>query len=265
MPATAIRQRRNLRMKKLEFREGNNAAGDRVGIFEGYLAAYGNRDSYDSSLQRGVFAKSLAERDSFPLLADHDETEVIGSFTATEDDHGLRIKGEILLDVRKGNDKWLALKSGAIDGLSVGFSCIREEWDATLKLLKIFEAKLWEGSVVTFQANPEAYVDQLRSIADPAMRKAWESVLQLEEILGDLARLSAKTATGDKNAVDRVLTTIDEIEVRFEALRSTLEAAADPETTPPEGHLAATEEQRAEIDGMLDRIKNAFPQAAAAA
>lgn len=262
----AVRQRRNLRMKKLEFREEDkNGAGARVGKFSGYLAVYQNRDTYDSSLQRGCFSKSLAERDSFPLLADHNETQVIGKFAAKEDDHGLRIDAEILLDVQKGQDKWLALQSGAIDGLSVGFSCVREEWDATLKLVKIHEAKLWEGSVVTFPANQEAFVDQLRGITDPGMRKAWEGVLKLEDDLGDLARLSTKTAAGDKGAVDRTLTTLEDIQTRFEALRAVLEAAADTETAPPEGHPAPTTEQRAELDATLSRIAAIFPSAAAAA
>lgn len=235
--------KRSLKLKQLETRESVNADGQKIGHLSGYLAVYGNRDFYDSMLAPGCFTKSLQERSTYPLLADHDADCPMGKFTAREDAKGLYIEAEVFLSIGYAMDKWTALKGGAIDGLSVGFSIIKRQYDEEQELLTILEARLWEGSVVTFPANELARVDALRS-ASPAQRKALVPLLRaLEDASGMAAEIlelqggelpeaqALKIRTG-------IETTLTQLSTQIEALRVSIRTAATKTTEPPAGHSA---------------------------
>ena len=260
----AARKHRNLKLQRMTFREETSTEGMRIGRFSGYLAVYGNRDSYDSCLVKGAFAKSVAEHDSFPLLADHDSTAVIGKFKATEDDFGLRIDAEVLLDIERAMEKWIALKALAIDGLSVGFSVIREEYDSTLKLLKILEARLWEGSVVTFPANELALGDEIRAMQTET-RSLVEPLGEIAQEITESVKLMGRAVEKDEKAKARTLDLLDRASERIEALRANLDGAAETTTEPLDGHSDETSEaDKVELSATLQRISNLFPAAAAA-
>jgi len=253
MPAALTRQKRSFKIAKLEMREDKNDNGQEVGIITGYLAAYGNRDSYGTVLMPGCFAKSIDEHDTFPLLADHKADMPIGGFTAREDSKGLYIEAEVLLGVQAGKEKWLLLMAKAISGLSVGFSSIKDEWDEKTGVLRYTECKLWEGSVVTFPANELAGVDSVRSMEGEARSAAEPLALMLERLSQALPQVG-QAALGDENARGYVLTLLDEAALEIEALRSKLEnaAASDETEAPAEGHLS--DEDVKELCAMTDSI-----------
>lgn len=259
--ATAPQERRALKVENLQIRE-MEVDGQQIGIIEGYLAVYGNRDFYGTALQKKCFAKSLSEHDSFPLLADHNPECVIGKFSAQEDDHGLKIRGEIILGIMMGKEKYLALKAGAINGLSVGFSIIKDEWDEEAKLLKIIEARLWEGSVVTFPANELAGVDAVRSLG----AKEQIEVLPLLRAASDIsaaAALAGPALTGRSENIKRdktrALALIEEAQSSIEALRQRLEAvneAVSPSPEPRSAHL--DDSQVAALAEEMKKLMAAF-------
>ncbi|WP_144235936.1 HK97 family phage prohead protease, partial [Snodgrassella alvi] len=115
-----------------------------------------------------AFAKSLAEwkaRDRMPpVLFNHDWNTPIGCYTKlVEDERGLYVEGKLLIDqIEKAREMHALLQAKAIDGLSIGYSIIRQEYDREADINKLIEVKLYEISVVIFPANPEARVDYVK-------------------------------------------------------------------------------------------------------
>jgi HK97 family phage prohead protease len=135
------------------------------GTFTGYGSVFGNVDSYGDIIQPGAFQKTLGERgDKVALLWQHDSTQPIGVYTSlSEDDHGLFVTGKFALDVQKGAEAYSLLKMGALNGLSIGFSTVRESYDNQTGIRYLQELKLYEISLVTFPANEAATVTSVRS------------------------------------------------------------------------------------------------------
>lgn len=142
---------------------------DKKGEFEGYLSIFGNQDLQKDIVVKGAFQKSIEiakstmkDKDSsylYPILFQHDPDRAIGGFTEVEEDEkGLRVKGQLDLDIEDGRRAYSGLKKGYLQGLSIGYQVIEDEMakGGDSRLLK--EINLFEGSVVTFPANPLAYV-----------------------------------------------------------------------------------------------------------
>lgn len=161
---------------EVKFAQGDDAI--KVGTFSGYGAVFGNEDSYRDVIQKGAFKETLRDwkkRKSLPkMLLQHgsflgpaEDGIPIGKWTLMEeDDTGLKVEGELFaLDTQKGRYIYEGLKSGALDGLSIGYRAREvilgkkpEEPPRTLKRVDLFEV-----SVVTFPANDEARVDAVKA------------------------------------------------------------------------------------------------------
>jgi uncharacterized protein len=166
----------------------------KAGSFSGYGAMFGNVDSYGDVIEAGAFKASLREwkkRSSLPkMLLQHggmfgpaEDGIPIGVWTRMEeDDKGLLVEGELFaLDTQKGRYIHEGLKSGALDGLSIGYIAREvaygkkpEDPPRTIKKLDLFEV-----SVVTFPANDEARVDAVKSI------EGFKSLSEAESYLRD--------------------------------------------------------------------------------
>ncbi|MDG9671823.1 HK97 family phage prohead protease [Hahella sp. CR1] len=140
------------------------------GEFEGYGSVFGVKDSYSDIVLKGAFTASLErwkQQGRLPaLLWQHRMDEPIGVYTAMEEDeHGLKLSGRLLID-----DDPLAkrayghLKAGSISGLSIGYSVPSNgmEYDSAKEAFLIKEIDLWEVSLVTFPANDEARIAQVK-------------------------------------------------------------------------------------------------------
>ncbi len=130
---------------------------------------FGNVDSYGDMVMPGAFTKTLNDLmqagKKLPMLWQHDTTCPIGVFSSLEqDNHGLKVEGEINLEVEKGQECYSLMKQGAIDSMSIGYSTIQEQsmevGEEMVNCLK--EIKLWEGSMVTFPANAAALVESVK-------------------------------------------------------------------------------------------------------
>jgi HK97 family phage prohead protease len=139
------------------------------GEFEGYGSVFGVKDSYDDIVLPGAFANTLkqwGEKGSLPaLLWQHRMDEPIGIYTdMKEDETGLYLKGRLLID-----DDPLAkrahahMKAGSLSGLSIGYILKDGEYDRTKAAFLLKDLDLWEVSLVTFPANDEARVSEVKS------------------------------------------------------------------------------------------------------
>lgn len=141
-----------------------------IGILTGYAAVFNSDTVIDSwegkfieRIAPGAFRKTLAERgDRVKVLFNHGFDPSIGDKplgkprSLKEDKTGLRV--EVPLDDTSYNrDLIMSLRSGALDGQSVRFSVMREEWiepakPADLPVRTLKEVRLHEFGPVTFPA-----------------------------------------------------------------------------------------------------------------
>lgn len=136
------------------------------GTFGGYASVFSVMDEGNDIVLPGAFAGTLQrhkEAGTSPaLLWQHDTREPIGVWEEmSEDDHGLRGTGRLLID-----DDPLAkrahahLKAKSVSGLSIGFSIVDSEYKGDTRLIK--EVELWETSIVTFPMNRSARIDSVK-------------------------------------------------------------------------------------------------------
>jgi len=151
----------------------------KAGAFEGYGSVFNNVDGGGDLIAPGAFKKSLREwkqKGKFPpMLLQHggfigpaEDGIPVGKYTDMyEDDHGLYVKGELFaLDTQKGRYIHEGLKSGALDGLSIGYIAREvaygkkpEEPRRTLKGIDLREV-----SIVTFPMNDKSRITAAKSI-----------------------------------------------------------------------------------------------------
>ncbi|WP_230680958.1 HK97 family phage prohead protease [Paracidovorax cattleyae] len=138
------------------------------GSFTGYAAVFGNVDLGQDVILPGAFKRAKTTVDGKIRIAlDHDLAKLAGKARFTQDDHGLRVEGQLTLGVSYVRDAYELMKDGVLDGLSVGFniapggSTWEDRDDSYVRLIS--DAELWEFSLVAFGMNPEALVDSVKA------------------------------------------------------------------------------------------------------
>jgi uncharacterized protein len=139
-----------------------------TGVSSGYAGVTGNRDGDGEVIDQGAFKSTIAQSKGIvPVLWQHiKEQPVAWGTEATEDGHGLRVSFQLLMNSELGRYAFefvsLGLKLKAKVGLSVGFRVIKSSFDKA-GVLHYEEVELLEYSIVTFPANKQAMVDQIKS------------------------------------------------------------------------------------------------------
>ena len=132
-----------------------------TGLIEGYASLFGVRDSGGDIVTAGAFARSLRRRGArgVKMLWQHRAEEPIGVWTSLiEDARGLRVMGHLDLKVARARETLSLLRSGAVDGLSIGFRTIRARNEKSLGRRQLLELDLWEISIVTFPMLTQARI-----------------------------------------------------------------------------------------------------------
>jgi HK97 family phage prohead protease len=167
---------------------------ENIGIIEGYAAGIGNVDHGRDRIQKGAFRKTIKEKKGkWPVLADHSVWDQIGfNVEASEDDHGLKIKEEINLDVAKGAERYSlakqALKLKVPFGMSIGYDAVKvafeedEETGQQIRILK--EIRMWEHSHVTFPMNESAFVTAAKNFEFDSIDGMIKSIIERSEKCG---------------------------------------------------------------------------------
>jgi len=173
-------------------------ATDDEGSIEGYASVFGNRDSYNEIVMPGAFSASLAKHKregTKPLMLwQHNPDEPIGVWDEMSDDgKGLWGKGRLLKGVRRADEALIMLRSGAIQGMSIGYREVDVTPAENGEARKLLELDLLEASIVSFPANRRARVESVKTeqwgkLEDLARRfRDGEpaAVKEFEEILRD--------------------------------------------------------------------------------
>ena len=114
------------------------------------------------------------------MLWQHNTDQPIGIWEeCSEDEHGLFLKGRLLVDdVQQAKEAYALYKNGIINGLSIGFMCNSCTWEERDRdfIRHLTEIKLFEVSLVTFPCNEKAIVTDVKS-ADLTIRSAEKALL----------------------------------------------------------------------------------------
>lgn len=149
------------------------------GTFSGYGSVFGNVDSAMEIVAPGAFAKSLvglaSSGDPLPALWQHQTDKPIGGYTALkEDERGLWVEGFLLKDeVQQAKEAYALMKRRLVKGLSIGYYVRADSYDEKTSVRTLIELDLREISPVTFPANEQAQVENVKS-AMQYMLKAGE-------------------------------------------------------------------------------------------
>lgn len=129
------------------------------GTFVGYAATFSKHpDSYGDIIDPGAFKKTLKEAgDRVKILWNHYPLEPIGKpLEISEDEKGLLVKGKLSLGVQRAREILSLMRDGVITEMSIGYNTMKETWEEGIRHLQ--EVRLWDVSPVTFAANPEAII-----------------------------------------------------------------------------------------------------------
>lgn len=140
--------------------------------FEGYASLFGRPDLGNDIVLPGAFAGSLSRRGptGVKLLWQHDPAEPIGVWeTIREDARGLFVRGRLIPELARAREARALLKSGALDGLSIGFRTEKARTDPRRGVRELIAVDLWEISLVTFPLLPEARVSAAKGASPDPM------------------------------------------------------------------------------------------------
>jgi HK97 family phage prohead protease len=155
------------------------------GSFEGLLASYNSVDLGGDLIEPGAFTKTIKEHGAeVPLLWQHEPKEPIGSLSLIDGPDGLRVKGQLLMELPMAKKAYLLLKARIIKGMSIGYDTIKDAMDGKVRRLK--ELRLWEGSIVTFPMNENAMVTAIKALRE-----------QKDDFNAELAQIQLRD-TGDQ-------------------------------------------------------------------
>lgn len=135
---------------------------DGTAVIEGRAVPYGT--TIDLGGIQETFAAGAADPVALrgkPILWQHNTSEVIGVVEgARNEDDGLYFRAK-LLPTARGLDAQIALRAGAVSGLSIGFMPVADKWNGTH--VTRTRVDIAEVSVATIPAYPNAGVTSIRT------------------------------------------------------------------------------------------------------
>ncbi len=190
MQALLIKEFRgfSLKMKNIDRKNvtiDSSLLNEKEGEISGYASVFNIIDQHNDIIKNGAFKEIDPQK--VKLLWQHKPEEPIGVIEEIyEDDYGLCFRAKLLLDLPQAKSAYNLLKSKAISGVSIGFKATKYHYKGDIRIIKNID--LWEISLVTFPANIEANIleikNQQKSGDTMQNQQAWESFKSVnEEIL----------------------------------------------------------------------------------
>lgn len=141
-------------------------------IVTGYFSTFNFKDSDGDIIVPTAFDKTIAERgpnsarQRIKHLWQHDSWQPLSAPKVLKaDDTGLYFES-VIADTTLGNDVLALYEGGVITEHSIGFNTILQEKDDDTETNYIKEARLWEGSSVTWGANDITPFTGFKSLMD---------------------------------------------------------------------------------------------------
>lgn len=163
------------------------------GIFHGYASVNNSNDAVNDTIAPGAFEKTLMSGAMPKMFVNHQQHEVpVGDWLEMKEDSvGLYAVGKIDFNHRDGKTVYSALKRGAMDGMSIGFTMGSDDFEEKSdggRLIK--NLNLMECSIVSFPCEGKARISAVK--ADLA---GLSSLSDFEHYLRDVGGFSKSMAT----------------------------------------------------------------------
>lgn len=130
------------------------------GLLVGYASVFNIVDQHNDLIKLGAFKK--LDKKNIKFLWYHKAEEPIGIIEEIyEDNYGLYFKAKLLLDLPQATSVYKLVKAKAISGVSIGFKAINYYYEGKTRIIEDIE--LWEISLVTFPANKEANILEVKN------------------------------------------------------------------------------------------------------
>lgn len=182
--------------------KSNDFSIDENGKISGYASVFGNIDCYDDIIEHGAYNNVL---DAQPkIFFNHDSFNVpLGTWTnLSVDEYGLKVEGQLNMDLQASKDIRSAILHGDVDGLSVSFLMQEEDFnidDSGIRHITNVQ-EMPEISICTYPANDKARILNIKSKVDTC-----NSISDYERLLREVANFSKSEATAFISSLKSVL------------------------------------------------------------
>jgi HK97 family phage prohead protease len=155
-----------------EIKLAGDGADTSVGTVEGYGSMFGILDRGGDIMEPGAFKSTLGDwrkRKQLPaMLWQHQHDNPVGVWTdIVEDEKGLKVSGNLVMDVPQAAVARALIKAGAVKGLSIGYQTRDALVDRQTGARRLKKVDLWEISLVTIPMLPEAQISGVKGAFDP--------------------------------------------------------------------------------------------------
>jgi uncharacterized protein len=199
------------------------------GIVTGYFSSFNNIDSDGDVIVSGAYKKTVAEngpsgRNRIMHLLQHNPLMPLAKpMELIEDGKGLRFTSKIT-ETSYGKDVIKLYAEGVFNEHSVGFEIIKSDNKAGYR--EIREIKLWEGSTVTWGANPNTPIESMKSWDKP---KSEEMIAKFCNILrnGDLTDESMIQLEIGLKQIENHLKALESVQI-VESVETQFKSEEDP-------------------------------------
>ena len=172
-PAAGARKCLDARFEVKEF--------DEEGWFAGRASVYGVLDAHGDVVMPGAFTETIAANGGvIKILSQHDPANVVGKARLIDKSDGLWVEGKLVLALPDAYEAYLRLRNGLIDSMSIGYSVPDGGAKFVGGVRQLSKIDLWEVSLVTFPANDQARITEVKNDAHP-----------LAALAADIARTTA--------------------------------------------------------------------------
>lgn len=213
-----------------------------------YSHLLGKRKKFKEKIQKGAFARALANGNDVHFLAEHDDNKILAStrnnsLKLVEDEVGLLMTAEIS-DTSYGRDYHTLIKDGILRNMSFGFSVDKDKWkrmnDGTYTR-EITDLTLYEVSVVTNPAYPQSTISA-RGIGLIAEEVPEDIEFESEDKpMEEIKEVQVEESKVEEPKVE------DVVEPKEEAIEEVVE---EPKAEEPK--VEEKDEKRAYVSGIWD-------------
>jgi len=221
---------------------------DDAGTFEAHVSVFGNVDSYGEVVDKGAFTEWLTQyAGRYPkgVWSHNWDEPIIKTLECREDEIGLYVKGQFVLEVQRAREIYALMKAGVITDFSFGFAVMEDSYDEATGLRHLKKIAIYEYSPVLVGANREATLIGVKADGEE------------EGAAGEEPEAPAAVAEGEEGAEATPAEATAPVSEESEPAAGADEAVAEPAPAPAEAAPASEGAKDAAISAALDALKAA--------
>ena len=140
-----------------------------TGAFSGHASVWNILDRQNDIVRPNAFREIVKNSDGrVVFLWQHDSRSPIGTAQVHEDARGLAFDGKLILEDPKARIAQAHMRAKSVSGVSIGYDILPDGSKFINGVRELTGLRLWELSLVTFPALPEAQVETVKGLSDCA-------------------------------------------------------------------------------------------------